>query len=163
MDEITHNDWTIGPLTLNWIIKNFPPPATILELGSGDGTVLLAEAGYQVWTVEDHPDWQNKHKRKDIRYINVPPVRLGKWYDEQLLSIRLKPITYDILLVDGPRGSDSRVKFEENTHLFDENALWIIDDMHRDKEASMAIRLSKEFGKQLIPIQDGKKAAGALL
>ena len=50
------NGWNIGENLYEWIIDNIEPNKTILELGSGTGTIELVKH-YNVFSVEQRICW----------------------------------------------------------------------------------------------------------
>jgi len=125
-----YSDWMISKEVHEWIFNYLPKGSTILELGSGDGSAILGKR-YKVYSVENDLKWINRHKK--VGYIYAP-LKNG-WYD-----LRAVP-RYDLLIVDGPKGSQSKVFFEKHLSLFDKSKPAIIDDTHREGERLMAERL----------------------
>jgi hypothetical protein len=132
------------------MIRVILPKGTILELGSGDGTKALVEAGYKIYSVEDDPEWWDLHHNNYIHAPRVPHKPLkhhdglpSVWYDADVLRRELPKIDYDLILVDGPWGN--RGGFVKYWELFKHDVPIIFDDVNRTRDrrimASIALRL----------------------
>jgi len=93
--------WSISAHLHNFIGATLPMGSTILELGSGRGTALLA-SHYGMHSVEHDLRFVGLY---DSSYIHAP-IRNG-WYDTDVLRGEL-PDRYDLILVDGPPGKIGR-------------------------------------------------------
>lgn len=125
-----------------WILKNIPKGSTILELGSGYGTIGLAK-NYNMISIENDKDWLDL---ADSKYIYAPIV--GKWYDANVLRKELANLEYDVILIDGPWiGLGNRYGFIDNIDLFKETVTVIFDDTHREDEKFMCEYFSKRVGR----------------
>lgn len=122
----------------NWFRQHLPDGRHILELGSGDVSTRYLSQHYQVTSVEDNPEFWN---RWPSRYIRCPLV--NGWYDLEVLTAEL-PSAYDLILVDGPTGSEPRAGFLRNLHLFRQDVPVVIDDTWRDVERQMALELARQ-------------------
>jgi hypothetical protein len=137
---------SISPELFHYIRELLPDGATILELGSGEGTRELSKS-YRMYSIEHNRRWLNKYKST---YIHAPLV--GGWYDVEILDRNL-PETYDLILVDGPPAhkkniSKSRYGFYRNIRLFNTKVPVIIDDVHRPYDREHLVRLGKLLGKE---------------
>jgi hypothetical protein len=121
--------WSIQPEAYSFIIKNLEYGSTILELGSGFGTQVLSEK-YKMASIEHNKRFIGKY---NSTYIHAPMK--GHWYDVNLVRNGL-PEKYDMILIDGPVGSESknRIGFWENIGLFNTNVLMLFDDTNRAGE-----------------------------
>jgi len=137
------DNWSISQELFNWIRANLPKGKTILELGSGRGTVELLKY-YNVYSIEHDPKWIG-YARKG-KYIYAPLVQYDKyiWYD---ISRLILPENYDLILVDGPTGLTGREGFVINIHLFNMDVPIIIDDIQRPAEKKLAEILAVIFKK----------------
>tara|TARA_B100001027_G_C16254357_1_gene326142 strand:+ start:478 stop:1263 length:786 start_codon:yes stop_codon:yes gene_type:complete len=121
-----------------------PPKSTILELGSGEGTNLLAQQ-YSVYSVEDDIDWVGYCA--ESTYIHCPLVEIDykgsttSWYDADILAKSL-PEDYQLILVDGPSGKSGRSGLLANISLFRYDVPIILDDTIRSDEANIARELA---------------------
>ena len=131
----------------NWIRKHLPEGKHILELGSGDVSTLYLSRFYRMTSVEDNAEFVDKHSS---HYIHAPLV--DGWYDTTILRTLL-PRDYDLLLVDGPAGSEIRRGFIRNFSLFKTDVPIIIDDTWRAVEKQMAVDLAANSGYELIEDQ----------
>ena len=134
--------FAIDPKLYTWLFRNLKPGSTILELGSGYGTIDLAKR-FKIISIENDPNWLNLANSK---YIYAPII--GTWYDRSILEVELPKLTYDLILVDGPWiGSGSRLGFLENIDLFDTSVTMIFDDTHRTIEHSICTEISKKVNR----------------
>jgi len=143
--RITSNE-SISPELFGYIRELLPDGATILELGSGEGTGELSKF-YKMYSIEHDRRWLNKYQS---RYIHAPLV--DGWYDVEILRNHL-PGDYDLILVDGPPAhnknlSRSRHGFYRNIGLFNTKVPIIIDDVHRKYDHEHLLRLGKRLGKE---------------
>jgi len=156
--------WAIQESCYNFIREILPEGKTILELGSGIGTKYLAEH-YTMYSIENYPEWVNKY---DSTYIYAPiknynsdwvaPDLPGEhserqvgWYDPEKLIGKL-PESYDLILVDGPNGMFGRGGFLKHLDLFNPNVPIIFDDINRDAEYQMMVRVSEILGKPWVKL-----------
>jgi hypothetical protein len=136
VEDIEFGAWAMERQLYDYIRKILPTGSTILELGSGTTTDLMAEH-YTMYSVEHDEKWVDKY---NSTYLHVPlcdhkPIkghRYTNWYDANILREKLKGVKYDLLLIDGP--PVSRSGFFKYMDLFDSNAIWIFDDAHRPGE-----------------------------
>jgi len=126
--------WTISQELFDWIRANLPDGKTILELGSGNGTIELLKH-YEVYSVEHDQYWLDRAVGCNYIYAPIRDYNEYKWYDVSKLTL---PEHYDLIIVDGPTGTIGRGGFIENINLFNTDVPIIIDDTQRQAEAFMA-------------------------
>lgn len=121
--------WSIDPEVYSFIRETLPDNSIILELGSGLGTDVLSQH-YKMHSIEHNLKFVGKYNSS---YIHAP--MLGKWYDRTKIEGNL-PKKYDMILIDGPVGSESnyRIGFWENIDLFNTDVLMIFDDTNRPEK-----------------------------
>lgn len=143
------NGYAISEECFKWIRENLPEGSTILEFGSGNGTIELCKH-YNVYSIENNHKWLGV--AKDSNYIHSPLVdvndeRWGKfrWYDLGTLLPKL-PEKYDLILLDAPEGNGRRGFLKYIEH-FNTNVPIIIDDTHREEERMIATTLGMELHK----------------
>ncbi len=130
------------------LCKILPPGATILELGSGAGTARLAEE-FTMISIEHDARFIGKAPSTYI-YAPIEPFRKPcsvfkrdqGWYSREVLREELPKHRYDAILVDGPPNVWGRGGFYKWKDLFNLDVPIIIDDMHRERETLLAVRLS---------------------
>lgn len=84
-------------------------PARVLEFGPGSSTLALIEGGAaSIDTCEDNPDWAGVYEdRLQGKYPAI--VRLHRYsYAVPLTIPAIDGQTYDLALIDGPHGTNSR-------------------------------------------------------
>jgi hypothetical protein len=126
------------PSAIEWIRANIPAGKTILELGSGNGTTAALCKDYQLYSVEHDMRWTNKYPSK---YIHVPLGPDG-WYFPEALKARL-PKDYDLLIVDGPPASESRLNLIKYLDMFKSDVPVMFDDVERNVESVVLTHLLK--------------------
>ncbi len=122
-------------------LRRLPMGATVLELGSGDGTARLIEMGFKVYSVEHDPEWVGRVP--GALYIHAPIV--DGWYDAEIIK-RSMPSRYECLIVDGPPGSIGRQGMLKHMDLFWRRSPVLVDDVHRQAERVLLLHLVKEWG-----------------
>ncbi len=144
--------WAFSIELFNWVLNNLSTGKTILELGSGTGTIELANH-YKVYSIEHEEKWVGYAKRSNYIYAPIIQYEGYKWYDKEIVKKSI-PKEYDLLLVDGPQGDIGREGFLHNIELFKTNIPIIIDDSNRPVEAGIRNNLAKKFNKKIL-IFDG--------
>lgn len=128
--------WSIDMELYQFFVDNLLFGSTILELGSGHGTDVLAQH-YTMYSIE--------HNEKFVGLFNSTYIYApmnGYWYDRPSIEGNL-PQKYDAILIDGPIGSESksRIGFWEHYDLFDLNALLVFDDTNRRGEMMLFTKI----------------------
>jgi len=148
--------WSIGNKLFNYICENLPNNSTILEFGSGYGTIELSKY-YNIYSVEHDSKWLNLSK--NVNYIYAP-IKKG-WYDINMLKQNI-PNNYDLIIIDGPPKKIGRIGFYNNINLFKTNIPIIVDDTHRSKDLELLKNISKYVKKQYILILENDKSFGVI-
>ena len=145
------NNWAISNELFQWIKNNLPEGKTILEFGSGTGTIELTKY-WKVYSVEQNKQWVGKAPLSN--YIHAPLK--NEWYDEEIVFNNI-PKNYDLILIDGPAGSDFRGGIDKHFHKLKSDIPIILDDTHREKDKNHAIKLAKQLGKEWIELKGWQK------
>jgi hypothetical protein len=124
---VAKNPSMLGPQILALIRKTVSPGSTILELGSGEGTGVLART-YTMYSIEHDPNFMHLY---DSHYIYAP-IRDG-WYCRHMLEDKL-PARYDALIIDGPPGTIGRAGLLNHLDLFNWDCCIFVDDINREVE-----------------------------
>jgi hypothetical protein len=150
MDE-NLNGWAISDELFKWLTENLPKGKTILEFGSGRGTIELTKL-WTVYSVEQDKKWLGI--ASDAKYIYAP-IKDG-WYDSDIVFSEI-PKEYDLIIIDGPMGSDLRFGIDKHLDKLNTNIPIIIDDTHREKDKTHAITLAKTLNKDWLEIEGWEK------
>ncbi len=153
----TLGSWAIEENLFQWLIDNVESGSSILELGSGAGTIHMAER-WRVTSIEHNEAFINLSKKSE--YIHAPIV--DGWYDTS--KLQNLPF-FNVLLIDGPASMDGeRIGFMEFSHLFKgiENAAILIDDVNRNSELMLLNNLSVLLNKTY-KIYEGKEKSFAVI
>lgn len=151
--------WAINESCYEFMVKTLPEGSTVLELGSGIGTMHLAKH-FKMYSIENYPEWIDKY---DSTYIYAPikyydsewtspdlpgegsPKQSG-WFDPEKIIGNL-PEKYDAILIDGPNGMFGRGGFLKHIELFNTDVLLIFDDINRESELELMKAVSKKIGR----------------
>jgi hypothetical protein len=153
------NGWALPEEVFEWLINNIKQGSTILELGSGNGTKELVKF-FNVYSVEQEKKWVGVEPKSTYiysplkKYDDMIPHSSG-WYDVDILKNEL-PKKYDLLIIDGPVGNN-RGNFIKFYDFFDMTVPIIIDDTNRDGDKRMALKIAKDFNKNIIEIKGHEK------
>ena len=132
--------WSLPEELMSWIWANIPDSSTILEFGSGNGSLKLSEK-YDLISIEHDPEWLHL---SNGRYIHAPIVENKSsssfsesgWYDiEKLVDL---PTFFDAIIVDGPTGTIGRSGILEYIDQMPRCDYLIIDDTDREPEQNLA-------------------------
>ena len=151
------NDAALSTEMFLWILHNFPKDSTILELGSGTGTIELSKH-YKVYSVEQDKNWLNL--AKDSTYIHAPII--NNWYDSNILFENI-PSEYDLLLVDGPSGTGNRNGIQNYWDQFNTDIPIVMDDTHRLAEYNFAFESAEILNKKITIVPGHQKSFAILL
>mgnify|MGYP000203040093 CR=1 FL=1 len=152
MNKNNLNDWSISEEMFKWIRNNIKEGSTIIEFGSGLGTIELTKH-YTVYSVEQDERWIGK--APDSNYIHAP-ISNG-WYDPHAVFNNL-PTDYQLIIVDGPAGSRNRTGIRNYWDKFNLNAPIIMDDTHRNAELNFATETAILLNKQITIIPGHQKS-----
>ncbi len=131
--------WMLPQEAFAFLRHRLPKPrATIVELGSGEGTLHLRQMGYVV-SIEHDEQWLRPADPTG-HVIHAPIVT--NWYDPEAIRGRLPP-AYDCLIVDGPLGAIGRSGLLKNLDLFLPDVPLLVDDVHRVVEHDLACALAR--------------------
>lgn len=152
--------WSISDELFDWIQDNLQEGKTILELGSGAGTIVLTNY-YNVYSIEHDEKWVGLAEKSTYIYAPIVEYDGYLWYDVEVVKEQL-PEKYDLILVDGPPGTIGREGFLKNIHLFNTDVPIILDDTNRSVEAEMASSLADKLGRGMEDFYGGGKKFSVL-
>lgn len=135
------NSWALSRSVFNWIESNIRRGSTIVELGSGTGTIELMK-NYEVVSIEHDPKYVKMHPGNCV----YAPI-LNGWYDTERVKGKL-PGKMDLVIIDGPPGIIGRQKVMDHLYLFDLKVPFLLDDTNRPAEKALATALSMKLGRQ---------------
>ena len=155
---VSFGGWSMEEELFNFIRAVLPPGKTILELGSGWVTGQFSKY-YTLHSVEHNKMWINKY---DSNYIYAPIK--NKWYDPDILK-KILPTEYDLILVDGPPGfgGTNRLGFYDNLDLFKTDIPIIFDDVDREAEYSLMMRVAQKLQRDVAVFTGNNKKFGIIL
>lgn len=145
------NDWAISEEMFLWIKQEIPEGKTILEFGSGTGTIELTKY-WNVYSVEQNPIWVGK--APDSNYIYAPLN--GDWYNPDIVFSQI-PKDYDLIIVDGPMGQDLRSGIDQYWGKFNTDVPLLFDDTHRKKDRDHAIHVANLLNKEWVEVKGWQK------
>jgi hypothetical protein len=132
-----------------WIRANIPDGSLIFEIGSGPVSTQHLCKHYRMISVEHDEEYIGVFTSD---YVHAPLV--DDWYDvdavsRKLTAIKEKDEVYDLLLIDGPVGSENRAGFIEHIEMFDLRCPVIVDDIARPMEQLIAEEVSRKTGRAI--------------
>ncbi len=144
--------WVVSDELIAFIHTHVPRGSTILELGSGKGTGLLAQ-DFNMISIEHDEKWVGLHRSK---YIHAPLEKFRKqcavfpndvsWYNREVLRRELPKLPpYQLILVDGPPNRYGRGGFFKWIDLFRTDVPMVFDDAHRGREQRLMAKLSAKL------------------
>lgn len=157
MNKSNLNDFAISEEMYAWLEENLPEGSTILEFGSGTGTIELTKR-YTVYSVEQSEEYIGVAPLST--YIHAP-LKDG-WYDAEIVFNNI-PKEYDLLLVDGPGGSQYRHNMVRYWDKFNTDVPMIFDDTHRQYEMKFAIETAERFNKSIEIIPGHQKTFAVVI
>ncbi len=149
------------------LLEFVPEGSTVLELGTGEGTIELAKY-YEVLSVEHAPEFHvassflievplaelKLEGAAQVRYDLRFPRHLP-WYDADILKKELYGRFYDVILVDGPPRDYSRCgMWVHYSRIFDTEVPVLVDDVHREYSWKIARRIAHIKGQHEIIVRD---------
>lgn len=147
MDLTKYNlqKYNLGKSVFEWLDKQDKNKA-ILELGAGISTRVLSDMGFTVYSIEAHKEYIEALDNVTSYHVPLAKENNVQWYDTKILQEILENLNYDIVIVDGPRGSEGRSNMVYYTQLFDLSATFIVDDCEREADNSIfeSIKQRKE-------------------
>ncbi len=135
-----------------YVNEHFKDKKVILELGSGVGDMLISPQ-FELYAIEQDSAFLGK--LTGITYLYVPIV--NGWYDAKILQRMLAKIQYDLVIVDGPRGSKNRLNIQHAFSLFNMDVPWIFDDTNRLTEKYIASVFSQFVSRPMTEFDCGNK------
>ena len=146
---IKKTNWSICDGVLEAVRSLVDEKSVILEFGSGMGSRSLAEI-CTIFSVEHDERFLDIHE--SVNYIHAPLTDIeplwefneNKWYNSEAIRKNL-PGKIDLVIVDGPPEKYGRSGLLHHLDMFDENCIWIIDDVLREKDQKLANYISFEF------------------
>ena len=167
MQYVLRNQMPYGGVSVNesaveFIKSILEEGKTIIELGSGPGSTVGLGKIYDLYSVENQPEWYDKFpesttyincrsKKYDEEYTSPSQFPNDKsWYHPDDLFPNL-PKTYDLILIDGPGGWShgwGRGGFFKHIDKFNTDVPMIFDDIQREDELMLIKEVSKYVGRE---------------
>lgn len=136
--------WAISVECYNWILDNITEGDTILEFGSGPGTIELSRY-HDVHSVEHQQRFTTLAPKATYILADI----IDGWYDPEVVFNSL-PENYSLIIVDGPPNIDqqkTRNNIAKYWDRFNTDVPIIMDDTHREDEYNFAIETAELLGK----------------
>lgn len=147
-----NSDWMMPDDIFLWLETNVKEGATVLEFGSGHGSIRLAKQ-YNLISIEHDKEWVGV---SDSTYIHVEieenPISKENnqqgWYVLSPIIEAIQGNKIDVFLVDGPPGDIGRHGILSLIGILPTDAIFIIDDVHRDAEFDLFMKIIQWHGGQ---------------
>jgi hypothetical protein len=146
-----------GDDVIEFIKSKIPVGSTIVELGSGQSTVVLAE-DYKVYSIEDDARYLNQTTKATYIHAPLEPYYSKdfnvecRWYNRKAIKMGL-PENYDLLIVDGPECSPyGRYGVCRYLDLFNRVPI-LIDDLQSPLIYMVALMLARVRGNTKIDVR----------
>ena len=145
-----NSDWMMPMAIHTWLSENIKEGSTILEFGSGHGSIELAKR-YDLISIEHDKQWIGI---SESRYVHAPitdnPIsqennQVG-WYETTSITEIVQEIPISVFIIDGPPGDIGRHGILSIIDSLPKDAVFIIDDIHRNAEADLFQKLSQWHG-----------------
>ena len=137
--------WALPDKAFQWIEENIPFGSNIVELGSGHGSIRLAE-NYQLWSIEHDETWLGISSGTYI-YAEITPFSInnqkGYWYNPEKVKNSL-PEQYALIIIDGPPSTIGRNGILAHQEIFKWDCYVMVDDTHRPEDKLIADQLCLE-------------------
>ena len=148
-----NSDWMMPIEIHTWLSDNIKEGSTILEFGSGHGSLELAKR-YDLISIEHDKQWIGI---SESRYIHAPITdnllseennQVG-WYETTPILEVIRDKTIAVFIIDGPPGEIGRHGILSITDSLPKDVVFIIDDIHRDAESDLFQKLSQWHGGEV--------------
>ena len=166
-----NSDWMMPDEIFSWLEENLEPRAKILEFGSGHGSIRLSEQ-FELISVEHNPDWLGLsastyiHAEIQENAVSTKHKQNG-WYNPQPIIDAITSQQISVFIVDGPPGDIGRHGLLSITDILPKNAIFIVDDVHREDELNLLEQLLAWHGGKCIihssVYENGKERNWAVL
>ena len=170
--------WAASPDVLLTLLEHARKsnPATVLDLGSGMSTLVLAKSapGAKIISIDNSQEFADKTRKVlanhqitnvEVRVAPLVPHKSGvDWYElSQLTDVS----NIDLLFIDGPPGSKNPMArhpaIAECISKLSPKAIIVIDDAAREGEKSMAIDFAAALPTHTLEFLNHEKGTAVLL
>ena len=134
----------------SWLVENVEQGSTILEFGSGHGSIMLAKQ-YDLISIEHDKEWigisdsHYIHAEITENVISTEHNQLG-WYSLSAIIDIINSKNIDVFIIDGPPGDIGRHGILSIIEELPTDAIFLIDDIHRDAELDIFNKLERWHG-----------------
>ena len=136
--------WAISMECYSWIYENIEKGETIIEFGSGSGTMELSRY-HNVYAIEHQERFTRLAPKANYILADI----VDGWYNSEVVFNSL-PEEYSLIIVDGPPNLD-QVKTRNNIAKYwdrlNTSVPIIMDDTHREDEYNLAVETAEILGK----------------
>jgi len=146
--------WAISVECYDWILDNIPEGETIVEFGSGSGTMELCRY-HKVYPIPHQERFTRLAPKANYILADI----VDGWYDPEVVFNNL-PDEYSLIIVDGPPNLDqvkTRNNIEKYWDRLNTSVPIIMDDTHREDEYDFAIRTAELLGKDWVEYKGWQK------
>lgn len=156
LDGVHFTGSSLSRPVFEWIFRTIPRNSKVLELGSGPVSTPVLGSVYQLTSIEQDPNYINSNYNTH----HVPVI--NGWYDAELLKKHL-PDEYDLLIIDGPCGSENRSGILKNLHLFNWSTTVLVHDTHRPLDKHICVQIARFLHRTPQFLQGTQDSFGVIL
>lgn len=154
IDNVKWGGSGIEKVVYEFILKQLPAGATIIEFGGGECSTRVIGENYKLYTIEHDDNWL-KHTDYTT-YIHAPLDR--DWYDRKYLEGKI-PTDIKMIFIDGPSGNGLwlRSGLLKNLDLFKNlnNTMILIHDTWRKEDRDLANKLATTLNRKVVFYEEG--------
>lgn len=142
-----NSDWMMPDDIFTWIEANIKQGESVLEFGSGHGSIKLAKH-YNLFSVEHDEEWIGIsdstyiHAEIEENVISAENNQKG-WYNESIIREVLKANNIVLFIIDGPPGGIGRHGLLSLLDVLPQSAFYVVDDIHREEELDLFNKLER--------------------